>query len=166
LFKNILNAFLNIKNSFRFSFSIIKEIMTFATFAILLPCSIVGTEILFFQKGFNSFYGDNLGVDICIISFDVKQAPATNFIQAGSKGFSEFISCGMKLVSPGSVFAQEMGSNAANERPNNSESSSDICYFKGSKFQFYLYAFLGGFIGIGIGQIIIILFYRFTQQCY
>jgi hypothetical protein len=57
-----------------------------------------------------------------------------------------------------------MISKTTNERTKDSKSSSNICYFKGSKFQFYLYAFLGGFIGIGIGVIIIILFHRFTQQ--
>ena len=56
----------------------------------------------------------------------------------------------VKFILPISVFAQEVSSNATNERTNNTKSSRNICYFKGSKFQFYLYSFFGGFISISI----------------
>src|SRR3990172_1536231 len=69
----------------------------------------------------------------------------------------------IEIISPGNVYAEEMIDKTAEQGAHDAKTASNVCYFKGSKFQFYLYAFLGGFIGIGIGVIIIWLFYFFTQ---
>ena len=50
----------------------------------------------------------------------------------------------VKIISPGNVFAEEMSSKTADENAKNTKSASNICYFKGSKFQFNLMPFLAG----------------------
>jgi len=65
------------------------------------------------------------------------------------------------LVLP--VFAEEMVKDTSKKRSKDSKTSGNIGYFKGSKFQFYFYACVGGFMGIGIGLLLILLFYH-TQR--
>lgn len=78
------------------------------------------------------------------------------FLKCENKFFGGLV----KLISPHQIFAEKMGSNTTNESTENGESSSDICYFKGSKSQFYFFAFLGGFIGIIIGVVLLVIGYR------
>ena len=90
-------------------------------------------------------------------SFFTMFQPGQFVLEGKYKPFGSIV----KIFTPVSVFAEEVGSKATNETANNTKASGNICYFKGSKFQFYLYASIGGFIGIGISLICIYIFYRF-----
>lgn len=83
-------------------------------------------------------------------------------LEGGNKVF-----CGLvKIVSSGNVFAKEVGSKTTKESAKNAKPSGNECYFKGSKFQLYIYAFLGEFIGILIAVIIIFMVFRLRNILY
>jgi len=98
---------------------------------------------------------DTCGFNYVIGGTGLKPQHSQFILEGGNKVFGGLV----KIISPGNVFAEEMSSKTADETAKNTKSASNICYFKGSKFQFYPYAFLGGFIGIGISVVIVGLFF-------
>ena len=144
---------------------------TIFSITIILPC-FIKPNLLFVTQAWPEFHKSSFVFierqresfidSMCITS--VRGIPIIKVSEFGDEGNFEIFGGFIEFISPVNVFAQEMSGNAANERTNNTKSSGNICYFKGSKFQFYLYSFLGGFTGIAIGVAIIILFFYFTQQ--
>jgi len=95
----------------------------------------------------------NGGFDYIVSGGGFRLEPDQCVLEGKNKLLGRFI----KIISPGKVFAEEMSSNATNERAKDTKAASNVCYFKGSEFQFYLYASIGGFTGIFIGVVLIVI---------
>lgn len=72
------------------------------------------------------------------------------------KGFSKTHTSKMPCIEKRTDNGKAMIKPSPSHSPSNTETARDKCYFIGSKFQIYFYAFLGGIIGIGIGMLLII----------
>lgn len=81
-------------------------------------------------------------------------------VSAFNQPTSGLLSC----IDNGKVEKKTISNLSAQERPNNGEVAYNRCYFIGTKFQFYAFAFLGGVIGIIIGGLLLKLFFFIIQQ--
>jgi len=139
--------------------------------AIIIPCLIEVNALLATQVGTKLNSSDFVSVKCQGKSFmdarsvnSVGRIPVIEVSEFWNKGTFKLGGSFFELISPNHVFAQEMSSDTANKRPNYAKSSGDICYFEGSKVQFYFYVFLGGSLGIAVGVIIIYLFFKFIIE--
>jgi hypothetical protein len=80
------------------------------------------------------------------------------FCNLGSECFPQLFSSESLTISSGNFEGKSKSKPSTQKSSRNSEASSDVCYFKGTKVQFYLFGFLGGCTGLVIATLLVTLF--------
>lgn len=165
----MLSKFKNIFKVFKSKLFIIGVL---CKIAIFFPCFVYGyplfgSQIVSENLKDNQMRSDIMSLQILpnIRSITTARADVVfQKIKLNDKGVSKFSGSLIKILSVDKTGRKIITNEATNKNANDCKTTADQCYFIGNRTQFWLSLFMGGFLGIVMGVLILNFIFWFVLR--